>query len=363
LHGVVVGALAVNAYSHGYQSRCRERSFTPVKDGRGVTRLRAALVIGLVAAAAAPSAGAQVSVALRRRARTGGRLLSVQDVAHLSGGRSEPELERRLAGILLGAAPRPGDVRTISRAFVSSRLRQEGVPPDAVTLCGEARVAVSSAVFDPGVAGAEQAVAKHVAGELDCAAESVEVDVLGFRWAGRPGAPGRLGFAVSRRTSGASLGRAEYVLDAFLGADEGARSVGRALAWTDTVRYRAAVVSRRRVLEGEIVGREQLAVADVPVREATDSFLADPQAAHARRAARTIDAGRPISGADLLPPDLVRRGGTVTVVIERPNYRITSSARAVRGGAEGDVIPVENRGSGGEFLARVVGENTVVVEP
>ena len=112
-----------------------------------------------------------------------------------------------------------------------------------------------------------------------------------------------------------------------------------------------------------MIGREQLAVADVPVRETTTSFLVDPQAAHARRAARTIDAGRPISGADLLAPSLVRRGGTVTVVIARPNYRITSSARAVRGGAKGEVIPVENRGSGGEFLARVVGENMVVVEP
>jgi flagella basal body P-ring formation protein FlgA len=268
-----------------------------------------------------------------------------------------------VAGILLGAAPRPGEIRIISRGFVSSRLQQEGVPPDAVTICGEERVGVSTPVSVPWAAGVAQAVARHVAGELNCAAESVEVDVLGFQWARRPEAQGRLRFAVSRRTNGASLGRAEHVLDALLEVEEGSRPVGRALAWTETVRYRSAVVSRRRVLEGRTVGRDQLAVAEVPVREATASFLADPRAAHARRAARTIDAGQPISGADLLAPSLVRGGETVTVVIERSNYRITSSARAVRDGVKGEVVPVENRASGGEFLARVVGESTVVVEP
>jgi flagella basal body P-ring formation protein FlgA len=297
----------------------------------------------------------------------------VGDVARLEGGGAE--LALRAAGVLLGAAPGPGvhsgaggagrklpgEVRTISRGFVASRLRQEGISADTVVLSGERRVTVSArpSFCEQGIA---RAVRSHVAGELGCPEEAVEVDLLGFRWIERPVVAKGLTFAVSKLAGGSDLGRAKYVLDC-LDTAGGGRPAGRALAWTDTVRYRAAVASRSPVARGATLDPEDLVTVAAPVREAGVALLSDPEEASGREAARAIEAGEPIDETALLARRLVRQGETVTALIETPGYRITSRARAVRSGARGEVIPVENLGSGREFLARVVGENTVVVIP
>ena len=342
-----------------------ERSVTRTRGAR----LRAALVTGLSAAVltaghlsasahAWAGARAHVSVALRGRARAGEGFLSVRDVARVEGG--EAELVRRVAGVLLGAAPRPGGVRTISRGFVRSRLRQEGISLENVIFCGEGRVALLPRLSGAAVSFEEAIVERvraHVADELRRRVDAVEVDLLSFRWIRRPAMAGRLGFAISRRAAGSGLGRAKYVLDC-LDATSG-RAVGRALAWTDSVLYRAAVASRGPVAEGAELDFEDLAAVTVPVRDTGLRLLSDPEEASRREAARRIQAGEPICEADLLAPRLVRQGETVTVVIEKPNYRITSRALAMRSGARGEVVPVENLSSGREFLARVVDESTV----
>ena len=265
----------------------------------------------LAAALAVSPARAQMSVTLRRRARVDGRLVRVGDVARLegnegdeagqlasgsAGARPNAGLVRRVAGVLLGAAPRPGDVRTISRAFVASRLRQEGVSLETVTLSGERRVAVSArpsgatASREQGVA---RAVRSHVAGELDCPEEAAEVDLLGFRWIERPRAAGRTEFAVSKRAGGAELGRAKYVLDC-LDTAAGGRPVGRALVWTDTVHFRAAVASRRPLVRGATLDAEDLVTVAAPVRDAGVTLFSEPEEAWGREAARALEAGEPI---------------------------------------------------------------------
>jgi flagella basal body P-ring formation protein FlgA len=57
---------------------------------------------------------------------------------------------------------------------------------------------------------------------------------------------------------------------------------------------------------------------------------------------RPIQAGQPIRASDLKEPETVRKGSLVTMALVSGRLRLTTTGRALRSGAEGDIIPVLN---------------------
>lgn len=78
---------------------------------------------------------------------------------------------------------------------------------------------------------------------------------------------------------------------------------------------------------------------------------------------RVIAAGRPIRAADLLPPQLVERGDTVTLVFADGPMLLTAQGKALQNGAKGDLIRVVNLASNRSIEGLVSADREITVTP
>jgi flagellar basal body P-ring formation protein FlgA len=76
---------------------------------------------------------------------------------------------------------------------------------------------------------------------------------------------------------------------------------------------------------------------------------------------RAMRAGQVLRQADLMRPELVQRNENVTLVFEAPGIMLTSRAKALETGAEGDLISVVNVQSKRTVQGTVTGPSTVTV--
>lgn len=111
----------------------------------------------------------------------------------------------------------------------------------------------------------------------------------------------------------------------------------------------------------DIARGERLQETDLDWVEIADGrapqFFADADAVIGLAARRPIAKGAPFRAIDLARPALVKRGASLTVILESPGLRLTQTAIALANGAEGDLIAVRNINSDREFKAVVVGDN------
>jgi flagella basal body P-ring formation protein FlgA len=116
----------------------------------------------------------------------------------------------------------------------------------------------------------------------------------------------------------------------------------------------------RPLARGEIVRRSDVVMERRPKSEAgaqtgnIEQFVG----LALRRAAR---AGQMLGPADLMRPELVQRNENVTLIFEAPGIMLTSRAKALETGAEGDLISVLNLQSKRTVQGIVTGPSTVAV--
>lgn len=316
--------------------------------------------------AASGSALGQVSVTMKRRALCGGRLVRLGDAAHVKGG--EGALRRKISGVLLGVAPRPGDVRTITRNYVKARLFQEGIDVGRITFCGATTVVLLPSPEAGRLSGRPavvsggdivSAIRLFAAEELGRREPDIDVELISFRWIDGPPKGADFSFAVAGSPGGRIPGRGRYTLEA---QDEGL-PVGRAVVWAEVVEYRDALALRRKVEPLERLAAGDLVLARIPVSRPGAEFYSDPAELSGSVVLRPLQPGDPVTRDCVRKPPLVERGQIVTVVLEAPGCRIADQARACGAGSHGEVITVENLRSRKTFRARVVGESLVAAVP
>lgn len=97
------------------------------------------------------------------------------------------------------------------------------------------------------------------------------------------------------------------------------------------------------VLARDIGKGEPLSAADFTVEPRPASVARGaiaPTEVAGREAARRLAAGSPVRGADLVKPQMVRRGEAVTVTVRAGTLSITTAGRALSGGGKGDPVRV-----------------------
>lgn len=108
-----------------------------------------------------------------------------------------------------------------------------------------------------------------------------------------------------------------------------------------------------------IVRNEVLAESDLDWIEISDAqssqYVADADAIIGKIARRPLAAGAPLRGSDLAAPIVVKRGATVTIVLEAPGIRLTQNAVALENGALGELIGFRNANSNRDIKAVVAG--------
>ena len=119
----------------------------------------------------------------------------------------------------------------------------------------------------------------------------------------------------------------------------------------------------RSLDRGDTVKPADISVEKRPRDAVSSDALLDGTPLAGRVARRSIGAGSFVRSGDLARPEIVGRGEVVNAVYEAPGMFLSMRAKAVEGGALGDVISILNPGSKKAIPATVVGPGKVSVRP
>lgn len=121
------------------------------------------------------------------------------------------------------------------------------------------------------------------------------------------------------------------------------------------------VVARRPLKRGDRISRYDVALEPGEVSQHEPLIMRHLDTAIGMEVVRSLEAGNPVTTADIRPPILVKPRDVVTVRALAAGVRITTQAQAIDAGAEGDVVFVESLDSKQRYTARVSGLREVEV--
>ncbi len=132
-------------------------------------------------------------------------------------------------------------------------------------------------------------------------------------------------------------------------------------------RARMTVPQTRVVAAVPLHAGQAILPGDVRVEDARDfPSKADPLKSVAdcvnHLARRFMNPGSPISAADLMAPNDVERGDTVSVEVRSGGAVLTFAAEAGMGGRSGQIIPLRNASSGKIFRAQITGRDRALLD-
>jgi flagella basal body P-ring formation protein FlgA len=110
------------------------------------------------------------------------------------------------------------------------------------------------------------------------------------------------------------------------------------------------------------IGSGDIRIEERPLSAIPDGVVLDAAKLAGNSAARVLRAGDPLRASDLAPTMLVLRGEIATLVVEKNGMVLTVRGRALKAGALGDVVLVENLQSKRRVEGVVIGPGKVRVD-
>ncbi|MDI6869787.1 MAG: flagellar basal body P-ring formation chaperone FlgA [Bacillota bacterium] len=322
--------------------------------GRGVRRLPAAAAGALMALLAWAPAFA-LTVDLPAEAVVAGVQVRLGDIAQSRG----EAVAEEVAAVVLGQAPRPGQVRVFTRQQITTRLRQAGFDPEKVVLTGSEGVAVKR----PGRLlcreEAERLYREEIARLLGVEAGRVALTLV--NWVD-PVVPegdlrlcvlGEVGQIARAAATGTLIGPVDLVVD----GEPHATLRPRALVAVKV----PAVVAREGLARGSVIQPGQVGVVEIELTRLPDGALRTEEQAVGRQTVRSIPAGAPLRRSDVMVPVVVRRGDRVTVTVEAGGLVLAVPGMALEAGGAGEVIRVQNLQSNRTVSGVVRGPGEVLI--
>jgi flagella basal body P-ring formation protein FlgA len=110
---------------------------------------------------------------------------------------------------------------------------------------------------------------------------------------------------------------------------------------------------------GQVVKASDVTMLQRPKTDV--AALTDMKTVVGMAARRALQPNQPLTSADLMKPEIVQRGGTVTIVYQAPGITLTLRGQAQESGALGDTVNVTNVESKRVVQAVVIGPDRVSV--
>ena len=123
----------------------------------------------------------------------------------------------------------------------------------------------------------------------------------------------------------------------------------------------AVPVFARTLNRGDILRLADVTIDRQARTTANANAVATPELAIGQAVKRTVRQGQPITAADLTKPDLVSRNDAVSLIYAVPGMMLSVRAKAINGGAEGDIVSVINPQSNRVVQATVTGPGRVTI--
>jgi flagellar basal body P-ring formation protein FlgA len=120
-------------------------------------------------------------------------------------------------------------------------------------------------------------------------------------------------------------------------------------------------VVNRRLSRGDIVRKSDIEWIDVRERNIRRGYIQHDEQIIGMAAKRYIAAKTPLTTGHMQRPQLVKKGGLVTISLVSGAMRLTTQGRAIETGSLGDIVRVKNNKSRKIVEAKVTGAGTVKV--
>ena len=308
---------------------------------------------GRIAPRKSTPASRAASVMLKASAEVQGRVVRVSDVAELSG---DEGLCARLAGLPLASAPRPGNVRVLSRAQIAAAVRRLA---SGSTVSGAEAVSVRTATQVVAGDALRRMATREILARFPGQPDRLEVE---FVSATRPVevTKGKLSFNLNMRPPG-SWGRSRA--SALVNIDilvNGTREAGVVIP----VRLRIfglVPVASRGIERGQALVQEDVSCQRTElIGRAVRAMALDRYLGWTTR--RRIPSGAVLTADMFRAPILVHRGDQVTTELRTDTITVVARAVALEDGSLGSTIRLRLKGSRKDFPGRVTGAREATVE-
>ncbi len=119
-------------------------------------------------------------------------------------------------------------------------------------------------------------------------------------------------------------------------------------------------VLRSALVSGEVISEDDVYYIDIPARLVTNSMITQSDMLIGKSPKRTVRSGKPLRMNDVQNPITISKGSAVKMIVKIGNLSVTSTARALEDGGEGDMIKVMSTANKKTLMAIVI--NPTLVE-
>ena len=300
---------------------------------------------------------AGINVAFNTDVTVQGPQLSLGDIATVTG--DDAEKVRAVRELNLGNAPLPGNKLVFTAEMISSRLTDSGARRYDVAWQIPPIISISTA-------------GQALSGEN---LQAMAVEAIKERLSSIVG--GELG-DITVSPSGAShdiivpLGNLSYKIDfpggIRLGVPTGvniaiaadARNFTTINLKFDVKVYRNIIVAARNIAAFEKLEPQNLRLERRDISRLS-GYVTNQEKLTGKLTRRSLAAGMPVCEAALSQVPVVKRGGSVTILVRIDDITVSASGKALQDGAVGTMIRVQNVNTNKVVVAKVVDNSTVEV--
>lgn len=309
------------------------------------------------------AAGEPVRVELPDRAAVAAAVVTVADVARLSGG--DPVTRTTIARLDLAELPARGDTGlTLTRRQVEFRLKLAGLAADEYLLLGADRVTVAVArravTADEVTAAARDALRKR----LPWPAEELSVEVVQPVAAKLPEAAADEDVSITAEPHAGTVNLGRTQMDVTIRV-RGERRLAVPVV-LDAKLIQPVAVLLKPVQAGEPLTEQAIRVERRPVDAGRRHLSAGELVG--RKVTRPLPAGHTLSAGDVeqptatAEPPLVRTRQRVTLTVTIGAMTVSAAGEALQDGKLGQTVRVQNADSKKVLTGRVSGPGTVDID-
>ena len=308
------------------------------------------VLLGLICTgSAAMAAGAMIQIPGECRVQAG--VIRVGDIAEIRG--VSQLVGDMLADIELGRSPRPGEIRSLDRKRIVSRIQSFTHLPEGLEISAPEKVLIQRMGQTVAPSVIREEVDAYVADVL----EGGDIELTRFK-AGRPRIypAGELALTVAADRS--RLDR-KGNLTLILGVTVDGEEVDRIRCRAKVKLFRDVVVTARTIPRGSCLTEADLALDRRNIYSLRGAPVFDTQMVVGKETRQPLQKGKVVELSRLASRPAIEKGAVVTLVARQGNVRIVTSGITREDGYPDQPIRVENLRSG-KVVRGLVRQGTTV---
>jgi len=304
----------------------------------------------------ASQTAAQTTVILKKSAVVLGPIVTIGEIAEISGGYTD--VIDKIKNIQLTPAPQPKVPLQISVQLVRHSLTQNRLLETDVKLAGSDNVLVS---VDTVLVNADQLIetARKYLDERIQIPEGTKIITLLRQPPAAIIAPKR--DCIVKVTPNI-IGRLKGVVSISVGVYNGDRLFQMVPVQFNVRTFEPMVITTRTIQCNAVIQETDVKRIIGESTKYNDDLITDAALVVGQEVKRTIYSEQPVLQGDVLPPTLVKSGDVVEIEVVKGGITITGTGIARRNGRLGEVIPIARANQSAVIQAQVVGEKKVAIK-